>query len=105
LGLSSKGKLYTHLGRWGLYRRLDLGSVNLQPATSSKGICFWILIALGIFLALFIALSLVTAAERLDVFDSEGHRAGYATIDPGAGRLGVVHPGSSGRPIRSIVCR
>jgi hypothetical protein len=86
LGLSSRGKFYTHLGRWGLYHRQDLGSVNPQPATSSKGIGFWILIALGILLVLVIALSLVTAADRLDVFDQEG-RPGYATMDPGAGRL------------------
>jgi hypothetical protein len=46
LGLSAKGKLYTHLGRWGPYQRQDLGSVNLLSATSSKGIGFWILIAL-----------------------------------------------------------
>jgi hypothetical protein len=43
LGLSSKGKLYTHLGRWGLYHRQDLGSVELPPATSRNGIGFWIL--------------------------------------------------------------
>jgi hypothetical protein len=35
----------------------------------------------------FIILSVVTAADRLDVFDQEGRRAGYATIDQGAGRL------------------
>jgi hypothetical protein len=87
LGLSSKGKLYTHLGRWGLYHRQELGSVNPQPATSSKGIGFWILIALCILFALLLALSLVTAADRLDVFDQEGLRAGYTTIDQGAGRL------------------
>jgi hypothetical protein len=87
LGLSSKGKLYTHLGRWGLYHRQDLGSIDLPPATSRKGIGFWILIALGILLALFIAFSLVTAADRLDVLDQEGDRAGHATIDQGAGRL------------------
>lgn len=28
LGLSAKGKLYTHLGRSGLYHRQDLGSLN-----------------------------------------------------------------------------
>jgi hypothetical protein len=67
--VSAKGKLYTHLKRWRLYHRQDLGSVNPQPATSSKGIGFWILIVLGILLALFIALSLASAAERLDVFD------------------------------------
>jgi hypothetical protein len=87
LGLSSKGKLYTHLGRWGLYQQQDLVSVNLQPATTSKGIGLWILIALGTLLVLFIALSLVIAADRLDVFDQDGRRGGYATIDPGAGRL------------------
>ena len=27
------------------------------------------------------------AADRLDVFDQEGRRAGHATIDQGAGRL------------------
>jgi hypothetical protein len=87
LGLSSKGKLYTHLGRWGLYHRQDLASVNPQPATSSKGIGFWILIGLGILLVLFIALSLASAADRLDVFDSEGRHAGRATVDQGAGLL------------------
>jgi hypothetical protein len=87
LGLSSKGKLYTHLGRWGLYQRQDLGSVKPQSATSSKGIGFWLLIALGILLALVLALVVASAADRLDVFDQEGRRPGYATIDPGAGRL------------------
>ncbi len=29
LGLSAKGKLYTHLGRWGLYQRHDLWSHEL----------------------------------------------------------------------------
>jgi hypothetical protein len=53
----------------------------------SKGIGFWILIALGILFALFIAFSLVTAADRLDVFGQQGRRAGYGTMDPGAGRL------------------
>jgi hypothetical protein len=89
LGLSAKGKLYTHFGRWGLYHRQDLGSVNPQPATSSKAMGFWILIALGILLAVFIVLSVVTAADRLDVFDQEGRRAGYTTIDQGAGRLNL----------------
>ncbi|MBI4737338.1 MAG: hypothetical protein HY766_14980 [candidate division NC10 bacterium] len=46
---------------------------------------FWILIALGIFLALFIVLAVVTAADRLDVFDQEGRRQGYAV--PQADRL------------------
>ena len=87
MGLSSKRKLYTHLGRWGFYHRQDLGSVQVPPATSSKGIGFWILIALGILLVLFIALSLVTAADQLDLFDQEGRRAGYATIDQEASRL------------------
>jgi hypothetical protein len=87
LGLSTKGKLYTHLGRWGLYHRQDLGSVNPQPATSSKGIGFWILIALSILLALVLALVVASAADRLDVFDQEGSRAGYARIEQGAGRL------------------
>jgi hypothetical protein len=94
LGLSAKGKLYTHLGRWGLYHRQDLGSVNPHPATSSKGIGFWILIALGILFALVFVLSLVSAADRLDVFDQEGRRAGHATIDQGAGRLDLFHRGS-----------
>jgi hypothetical protein len=87
LGVSAKGKLYTHLGRWGLYRRQDLGSIISQPTTSSKGIGFWILIALGILLALFITFSLASAADRLDIFDQGGRRTGYATIDQGAGRL------------------
>jgi hypothetical protein len=52
LGLSAKGILYTHLGRLGLYHRQDLGSVKEQPGPASKGIGFWILIALGILLAL-----------------------------------------------------
>jgi hypothetical protein len=69
LGLSSKGKLYTHLGRWGLYQRQDLGSVKLEPATSSKGIGFWILIALAILVVLVIALTIASAADRLGVFD------------------------------------
>jgi hypothetical protein len=87
LGLSSKAKLYTHLGRWGLYQRQDLGSVNLQPRTSSRRIGFWILIALGTLLALFIALSLASADDRLDVFDEEWRRADHGTIDQEAGRL------------------
>jgi hypothetical protein len=91
LGVSAKGKLYAHLGRWGLYQRQDLGSVNLQPTTSSKGIGFWLLIALGILLALFIAFSLVTAADQIDVFDQEGRRAGHAAIDQGAGRLDLFN--------------
>ncbi len=33
---------------------------------------FWILIALGIFLALFIVVVVVTAADRIDVFDQGG---------------------------------
>jgi hypothetical protein len=77
LGLSAKGKLYTHLGRFGLYHRQDLGSVNPQPATLSKGIGFWILIALGILLALVLALVVAAAADQLDVFDQEGRRQGY----------------------------
>jgi hypothetical protein len=52
LGLNAKGRLYTHLGRWGLYHRQDLGSVKEQPGPASKGIGFWILIVLGILLAL-----------------------------------------------------
>jgi hypothetical protein len=64
-----------------------LGSVNPQPATSSKGIGFWILIAFGILLALFIALAVASAADQLDAFDQEGRRAGHATIDQGSGRL------------------
>jgi hypothetical protein len=91
LGLRSKGKLYTHLGRWGLYHRQDLGSVNPQAATSSKGIGFWILIGLGILLVLFIALSLVTAADRLDVFGQEGRRAGHVTAEQRAGRLDLFN--------------
>jgi hypothetical protein len=87
LGLSSKGKLYTHLGRWGLYHRQDLGSVKEPPGLVSKGIGFWILIALGIVLALVLAFVVASAADQLDVFDSEGRRAGHATIDQGAGRL------------------
>ena len=77
LGLSAKGKLYGHLGRGGLYQRQDLGSVDPEPSSSSKGIGFWILIALGVLFALFIALSVVTAADRLNVFDQEGRRQGY----------------------------
>ncbi|OGB89607.1 MAG: hypothetical protein A3H39_10085 [candidate division NC10 bacterium RIFCSPLOWO2_02_FULL_66_22] len=77
LGLSAKGTLYAHLSRGGLYHRQDLSSLNPEPATSSRGIGFWILIALGIFLSLFIALAMVTAADRLDVFDQEGRRQGY----------------------------
>jgi hypothetical protein len=87
LGLSSKGKLYTHLGRWGLYHRQDLGSVKEQAGPASKGFGFWILIALGNLLALVLAFAMAMAADRLDVFDSEGSRAGHATIDQGAGRL------------------
>lgn len=87
LGLSSKGKLYTHLGRWGFYHRRDLGSVKEQPGPASTGIGFWILMALGILLVLFIAFAVVTGADRLDLFDEEGHRTGYGTIDNGAGRL------------------
>jgi hypothetical protein len=89
LGLSAKGKLYTHLGRWGLYHRQDLGSINPQPATSSKGIGFWILIAPGILLALFIALSVGSGADQLDVFAQEGRRA--------LGRAGSLHPAGSRR--------
>jgi hypothetical protein len=132
LGLSSKGKLYTHLGRWGLYHRQELGSVNPQPATSSKGIGFWILIALGILLALFIAFSLVTAADQLDVFDQEGRRQGYVVqqadrldifdrdsrrtsygiqrsdgswdlFRPDGSRLGVIQPGLGGLPSRLVL--
>jgi hypothetical protein len=132
LGLSAKGKLYAHLGRGGLYNRQDLGSVNLQPVTSSRGIGFWILIALGILLALFIALSLATAADRLDVFDQEGRRQGYVVQQAdrldlfdrdsrrtGYGiqrpdgswdlyhkddsRLGVIQPGLGGLPSRLVL--
>lgn len=70
LGLSSKGKIYVHLGRGGLYTRQDLGSFKLQPATSSRGIGFWILIALAV----------VTAADRLDLFDQKGRRDGFAAL-------------------------
>jgi hypothetical protein len=87
LGLNAKGRLYTHLGRWGLYHRQDLGSVKEQPGPASKGIGFWILIVLGILLALILALVVASAADRLDVFDQQGRRAGYARIDQGAGRL------------------
>lgn len=132
LGLSAKGKLYAHLGRGGLYNRQDLGSVNLQPVTSSRGIGFWILIALGILLALFIALSVVMAADRLDVFDQEGRRQGYVVqqadrldlfdrdsrrtgsgiqrpdgswdlFRPDGSRLGVIQPGLGGLPSRLIL--
>jgi hypothetical protein len=86
LGLTAKGKFYTHLGRWGLYHRQDLGSVTEQGSPASKGMGFWILIALGILLALFIVLSLVTAADRPDAFDQKSRHANYETIDQGAGR-------------------
>ncbi|GEM_PF-1502794 len=114
------------------YQRQDLDSVKPQPATSSKGIGFWILIALGIFFALFIALAVVTAADRLDVFDQEGRRQGYVVqqadrldlfdrdsrrtgygiqppdgswdlFRPDGSRLGVIQPGLGGLPSRLVL--
>jgi hypothetical protein len=94
LGLSSKGKLYTHLGRWGALPAA--GSGFRQSAACHLFEANWLLdpdrprhlFGLGI------ALPVVSAADRLDVFDQEGRRAGHSTTDQEAGRLDLFDRGS-----------
>ncbi len=101
LGVDATGKPYAAGGRYGLYFRERLGkSRTSEPAgelgASSQGQRpyprrrnWWVLVLLALVIGIILGVVLARAGEptRVDLFDAQGWRTGYAVMDRDAGRV------------------
>jgi len=101
LGVDATGQPYAAGGRYGLYFRQRLGATpadrvagatapNGQDATPApRGGRWWLLVLLALAIGVVIGVLLAHAGERtrVDLFDAQGRRAGYAVVDRDTGRV------------------
>ena len=121
IGVDAAGKPYAAGGRYGLYFRERLGPGGVHPsgqgpeevgaaapvehvaiATSSAPTApprprrWWLIIALALLMGLVLGVLLARAGERarVDLFDAQGRRTGYAIVDRETGRVDFYDAGS-----------
>ena len=101
LGVDATGKPYAAGGRYGLYFRERLGASRPQEpaaeigpsgeseASYPRGLRWWVLVVLALVIGILLGVVLARAGEqtRVDLFDAQGRRTGYAVVDQGTGRV------------------
>ena len=106
LGVDATGKPYAAGGRYGLYFRERLGARRThQPAgeigpsgegqtSYPRGRRWWVLVLLALVIGIILGVVLAHAGEatRVDLFDAQGRRTGYAVVDGDTGRVDFYDP-------------
>jgi len=100
VGVDAAGKAYAAGGRYGLYFRERLGASRAQPAgemgprgegeaSEPRGRPWWVIVVLALAIGIILGVVLARAGEqtRVDLFDAQGRRTGYAVVDQGTGRV------------------
>jgi hypothetical protein len=101
LGLDATGKPYAAGGRYGFYVRQRLAPGQASQATGAVGPPgagrtphprarrWWVLVILALVVGIIVGVVLARAGEttRIDLFDAQGRRTGYAVVDRDTGRV------------------
>lgn len=101
LGVDATGKPYAAGGRYGLYFRERLGASRTSRAAGEiapngdgepshpRGRRWWVLVVLALVIGIILGVVLAHAGEptRVDLFDAQGRRTGYAVVDRDTGRV------------------
>jgi hypothetical protein len=101
LGVDATGKPYAAGGRYGLYFRQRLGPSQTSQAAGAigpssegqpprpSGRRWWVLVVLALLIGIVLGVMLAHAGEptRVDLFDTQGRRTGYAVVDRDTGRV------------------
>jgi hypothetical protein len=101
LGVDATGKPYAAGGRYGLYFRQRLGPSRTAQAVGEIGSSrqgetahpsgrrWWVLVILALLIGIILGVVLAHAGEptRVDLFDAQGRRTGYAVVDRNTGRV------------------
>lgn len=101
LGVDATGKPYAAGGRYGLYFRERLGASHtgqvageIEPSSEGqipapRGRRWWMLVVLVLLIGIILGVVLARAGEptRVDLFDAQGRRTGYAVVDRDTGRV------------------
>ena len=101
LGVDATGKPYAAGGRHGLYFRQRLGPSRTSQAMGEIGSSgegqtpdpsgwrWWGLVVLALLIGIILGVVLAHAGEptRVDLFDAQGRRTGYAVVDRDTGRV------------------
>ncbi len=101
VGVDATGKPYAAGGRYGLYFRERLGPSQASPAASEirpigegqpsppRGRRWWVLVVLALVISIILGVVVARAGEpsRVDLFDAQGRRTGYAVVDRDTGRV------------------
>ena len=95
LGVDATGKPYAAGGRYGVYFRErlgesrppepagEMGSSGEGEASKPRGPRWWVLVLLALLIGIIAGVVLARAGEqtRVDLFDAQGRRTGYAVVD------------------------
>ena len=101
LGVDATGKPYAAGGRYGFYFRErlgesrppepagEMGSSGEGEASKPRGPRWWVLVLLALLIGIIAGVVLARAGEqtRVDLFDTQGRRTGFAVVDQGTGRV------------------
>jgi hypothetical protein len=101
LGVDATGKPYAAGGRYGLYFRQrlgptrpgqgvgEIGSSGEDQTPYPSGRRWWLLVVLALLIGIILGVVLAHAGEptRVDLFDAQGRRTGYAVVDRDTGRV------------------
>ena len=103
IGVDTTSKPYAAGGRGGLYFRERLGPGRARPsdqgpapgdaapetAAPPRARRWWLIVALALLIGLVLGVLLARAGERarVDLFDAQGRRTGYAVVDRETGRV------------------
>ena len=66
-----------------------MGSSGEDEASNPRGPRWWVLVLLALLIGIIVGVALARAGEqtRVDLFDTQGRRTGYAVVDQGTGRV------------------
>jgi len=103
IGVDATDKPYAAGGRYGLYFRERIGSPRRAAgpevggqgeAPSPRGRRWWVVIVLALLVGLVLGVLLAHASEptRVDLFNAQGRRTGYAVVDRETGRVDFYDP-------------
>ena len=66
-----------------------MGPTGEGEASNPRGPRWWVLVLLALVIGIIVGVVLARAGEqtRVNLFDAQGRRAGYAVVDQGTGRV------------------